>query len=315
MADRLSDIQDTLSGRKSRFREVTVFLVAVVVCALVIRLSNQEPQGPPPSRPTPTPQTSEAPVVESDIQMVLILDTSASMDGLIRQAREQTLEILQDLQTSESGERRTIALALYRYGTDQAGPKDGFVERLVPLTTDYESVIRTLEYLQAGGQEEYAPTAVSRAVAELSWNPDASVPKVIVIVGNEAFAQGPISTADALAEAESKKIKVLPIYCVGKQASNSAVSGWRRAAYLAGTELITIDPDQVVESLNQPLPKMTVQPLKEPPMETPVVFRPPPPGDPRVLPSYETSAVPSAKAGADFGTGVRQGMRGVLKSY
>jgi hypothetical protein len=320
-----------MSGKKSNYREVIALFIVLTLCALAVRFSGTEapkPVTPMPSK-TPEPKHSmEHTLVESDIQMALILDTSSSMDGLIRQARDQIIEIVSDLQVAENGDSRIIAVALYRYGTSNVGKNEGFIECLVPLTTDYQGIVEVLDVLQAGGQEEYAPTAISRAVSELAWNPDPAVPKVVVIVGNETFSAGPIGTNAAMTKASEKKIKVLPIYCVGEHASKSALSGWRNAAHVAGTELIMIDPDQVVETMEQPTTDLTPVQVREPIRTTPP-HRPYPKPPSRVLPSYEAKAPypKSAPAGrysemresaaprADFRSGMNKGMKSVLKSY
>lgn len=297
---------------KRMHREILVFVIVLLVCALIIRAA-QKPEPKPDAEPTPATSavpTMQHTLVDSDIQMALILDTSSSMDGLIRQAREQILEIVADLQQSETGEPKTIALALYRYGTDRVSSQDGYTQCLVPLTTDYQSVVAALDQLQAGGQKEFAPFAISKAVSELAWNSSSAVPKVIVIVGNESFSDGPVGTQTAFSEAEQKKIKVLPIYCVGEQASKSALSGWKRAAYLAGTDLETIDPNQTVAALEKPVTAMTpVQmPNKPLPQQTGLPKRPYP-----ERPHYEM--VGSAKPQADLSTSMRRGMKSVLESY
>lgn len=297
---------------KRLHREILVFVAVLAVCALLIRAA-QKPKPSPETTPTPvsspSPSIQHTPV-DSDIQMALILDTSSSMDGLILQAREQILEIVADLQRSETGEQKTIALALYRYGTDKVSSDDGFTECLVPLTTDYNHIVSALDRLQAGGQNEYPPFAISRAVSELAWNSSPNVPKVIVIVGNETFSDGPVDTQTAISEAHSKKIKVLPIYCVGAQASRSAFSGWKRASYLAGTDLETIDPNQAVANLDRPATDMTpIQMPNRPIPHQTVTDRGPYPKKT----GYEM--VGSAKPQADFSTGMRRGVKGVLQNY
>jgi hypothetical protein len=354
MSKALSSVIEFQHGKSSKrsVQEILIFLLVLTVCALAYKFMPTEviPESLPAAKEVvetaSTDRVIEHTMVQADVQMALILDTSASMDGLIRQAREQILEIVTDLQKDENGKTRTLALALYRYGTDEAPQERGYIQCLVPLTTDHESIVEALGWLQAGGSEEYAPMAISTAVEELAWNPDPSIPKVIVIVGNETFAAGPKGTQAAFDLAESKKIRVLPIYCVGQHASTSAVSGWRRAAHLAGTNLEMIDPNLVVEALEKPIDKEVYNKLAEeakknedkkqnveehPPLTPDRVPRPTHyPGyqkpmyevpaykkSTNEIPAYklstkEASAAPRA---ADFSGGVRRGMKGVLKGY
>ena len=266
--------------------------------------------------------------VEADVQMALILDTSSSMDGLILQARTQILDIVGDLQTTEDGSERTVAVALYRYGTDRVPEREGYTECLVPLTTDYARVVQALELLQASGSEEYAPFAIDKAVSELAWDIDPKVPKVIVIVGNETFSAGPVGTDSAFQAARAKTIKVLPIYCVGQHASTSAVSGWRRAAHLAGTDLEVIDPNATLETLDEPTDHLTPVQMKRSPVHPKPELKyhrahSPTSSDRVGTPSsqsgYPVAGAPRMKElpsyKPDLSTGVRQGLKGALKGY
>lgn len=219
-------------------------------------------RGPSYKQPEPTPQPPE-PVVhvtpvaeftepEVNVQICLILDTSSSMDGLVEQARTQLWEMVSEMQVDDDDSERTVAVALYQYGNSRLPKDDGFIENLTPLTTDLDRVTVDLYALRTSGGKEYAPMAIKRAVEELDWNSDDSVQKLIVVAGNEGFAQGRISPSDAFRLAVRNDIAVLPIYCANRGASKSAVSSWRNAAALAGTEFDSIDPDQQVAKLESP---------------------------------------------------------------
>jgi von Willebrand factor type A domain-containing protein len=273
MADEFESIEDYRAKRESRFffPAIYLFVFALVVSSFIYgRSSDERIATLPVSEPTRVETTPEPPEpefalepVKSDVQVVLILDTSSSMDGLLAQARTQIWEIIAGLQEDENGKPRTIAVALYRYGSNRAPEQDGYLECLAPLSLDHEAVVEALKWLGAGGEKEYATMAVLAALKEQPWDLSPTIPKVIVVVGNENFFQGDNKFEEVLQIAKEKKIKLLPVYCVGKTASKSALSSWRRAANLADAELEVIDPNQVVANLETPIDKKILAKIAE----------------------------------------------------
>lgn len=228
------------------------FATALALYALFFR--------PPVAAPEPREQEvittattpAEAVNQDVDVQIALILDTSSSMDGLVEQARTQLWEMVSEMQLDADGRERTVAVSLYQYGNDRLEKSDGFMENMTPLTSDLDLVTVKLYSLRTSGGKEYAPMAVKRAVEELEWNSDDSVDKLIVIAGNEVFDQGPVSPADAFKSASDNDIAVLPIFCANRGASQPALSSWKDAATLAGTDFESIDPDQEIAKLDSP---------------------------------------------------------------
>ena len=222
-----------------------------------------------PTTPVSTPvpeqvaQTESTSPVKADVQVALLLDTSSSMDGLVEQARTQLWEMVSELQVDAEDNERTVAVALYQYGNTDISKRDGFVEQLTPLTTDLDMVTVKLYSLRTTGGKEYAPLAIKRAVEELHWDSDDSVQKLIVVAGNEGFGQGHIKQKDAFALAAEHDIAVLPIYCANKGASKSAISSWRLAATLAGTDFESIDPDQEVARIESPFDAQIMEKYRE----------------------------------------------------
>lgn len=233
-----------------------VFATALALYALFFRGPSQAtvPSPPPASVVTDVSPAHPNPVLktEVDVQIVLILDTSSSMDGLVEQARTQLWEMVSEMQIDEDDQERTVAVSLYQYGNSRLSKAEGFIENLTPLTTDLDHVTVKLYSLRTSGGKEYAPQAIKRAVEELDWETDDSVQKLIVLAGNEGFGQGPVSPADAFESAAQNGIAVLPIYCANRGASKTAISSWRNAAGLAGVEFDSIDPDQQVAKIESP---------------------------------------------------------------
>ena len=217
------------------------------------------------------PEIQNLETEDVDVQVALILDTSSSMDGLVAQARAQIWEMVSELQVTEEGEEKTVAVALYQYGNSRLKSQDGFIEQLVPMTTDLDRVTVQLHSLSTSGGREYGPMAIQKACDEIVWDSDDGTEKFIVIAGNEGFEQGRVSGTDALDHAQDLDIHVLPIYCVNQGASKSAVASWKRAATLADTDFESIDPDQQIANIESPYDAEIVQKYKE--LQSNTVYR------------------------------------------
>jgi hypothetical protein len=200
------------------------------------------------------PQKPTEPVrdeVQDTVQIALLLDTSSSMDGLINQARSQLWTMVDQIgrMTREvNGKTRgvKIELALYQYGNDTLSVNSGFIQQVLPFTTDLDRVSEKLHALFTNGGSEYVGQAIETAVSELAWSKDASM-RFIYVAGNEEFNQGPVSADHAMTIAAQHNINVQLIFC----GSNKEPT-WDVAAKLAKTDLMTIDQNQVAQYIPAP---------------------------------------------------------------
>lgn len=164
------------------------------------------------------------------IQMALILDASGSMNGLIDQARAQLWNIVNQL----TWENRYVDLeiALYEYGSQSAGARNGYIRQLTPLTRDLDWVGDMLYRIQIGGNLEYAGQAIELATNELNWDRFESTVKLIYIAGNEAFDQGYVDYRHSIRETVFRGITVNTIFCGAYE--QGIYQGWRNAAEFGG---------------------------------------------------------------------------------
>lgn len=240
------------------------FVTALAVYALFFRPAAPHPDQPVPV-PVNTPVAQELPIDnrDVDVQIALLLDTSSSMDGLVAQARTELWEMVSELQVGANGEDRSIEVAVYQYGNNRLSRADGFIEQLTPLTSDLDMVTVKLHSLRTTGGKEYAPQAIVRAVDDLAWVDDDEVEKVIVVAGNEGFNQGTLSVQKAMKAAADKSIMVMPIFCANRGATRNALTSWKSAAELAGTDFSSIDPDQQVAQIETPYDQMIIAKCRE----------------------------------------------------
>src|SRR6266542_6074105 len=76
------------------------------------------------------------------IDVVICLDTSNSMDGLIGSAKKKLWDIVNDLAKAKPTPQ--LRVALYSYGNDTYDSKTGWVRKDVDLTNDLDKVSEKL---------------------------------------------------------------------------------------------------------------------------------------------------------------------------
>ena len=169
------------------------------------------------SQPVSEPFAMSIPAADQGskkIQVALLLDTSGSMDGLIDQARSQLWKMVNSLAAATKGhDNASIEIALYQYGNDGALVNNGYVEQILPLTTDLDAVSEALFALTTNGGSEYAPWTIVEAATDMDWTEEEGALKIAVIAGNEEFAQGRVTVPQACRAAADKDIVVNPIFC------------------------------------------------------------------------------------------------------
>ena len=97
-----------------------------------------------------------APVLPSDkskpVDVVLCLDTSNSMDGLIDSAKRKLWAIVNDIAKLEPAP--TLRVALYSYGNNDYDKSKGWVRKDLDLTSDLDEVYKQLNALRTHGGDE-----------------------------------------------------------------------------------------------------------------------------------------------------------------
>jgi hypothetical protein len=188
------------------------------------------------------------------IQVGILLDTSNSMDGLIDQAKTQLWKIVNELALSkQNGESPELQVALYEYGNDSLPQNQGYIRRVVELTTDLDKISEELFKLTTNGGSEYCGEVIDRAAGELSWSKDPGVYKVIFIAGNEEFTQGSVDYRVSCKKAVSKGIVINTIFCGSLE--EGANTGWKDGALLADGNYANIDQNLVTVYIEAPQDK------------------------------------------------------------
>lgn len=192
-----------------------------------------------------------APVADADepsapalVEMVICLDTSGSMEGLIDAARQKLWAIVNDLATARPTPR--FRLALLTFG-NTGNPADvGWVKVETDFTEDLDMVSERLFALRTNGGDEYVGRVLQAAVDQLAWTGGAASPqpgsnlRLIFVAGNESADQDQEFGFRAMCrQAIARGIMVNSIYC-GNPADDIA-PGWREVAKLADGHFAAID--------------------------------------------------------------------------
>ncbi|MCP4378978.1 MAG: VWA domain-containing protein [bacterium] len=72
------------------------------------------------------------------VDLVICLDTSGSMSGLIQSAKQKLWAVVNELATVKP--KPVLRVALYHYGNSGLTAENGWVKQLCPLTTDLDKV-------------------------------------------------------------------------------------------------------------------------------------------------------------------------------
>ena len=185
------------------------------------------------------------------IQVAILLDSSNSMDGLIRQAKEQIWNIINEVSRANKNDQNiTMQIALYEYGKSTLPIQTGYIQMLSPLTNDLDFLSEKLFGLTTKGGSEYAGAVIDKATKDLYWSTHRDDLRIIIIAGNEGFNQGHVDYREAIAKAKEEGIIVNTIFCGSYQ--NGISLGWKDGAKAGGGKYMNIDSDRRVVHIPTP---------------------------------------------------------------
>ena len=121
------------------------------------------------------------------VDLVICLDTSGSMKGLIDSARRKIWAIVNDLALAKPTPRLRVALLTFgNHGNDAAA---GWVRVESGLTEDLDLISQKLFVLTTNGGEEYVGRVLQTGLEKIQWQEDANALKLMVVAGNESADQ------------------------------------------------------------------------------------------------------------------------------
>ncbi|RLA68002.1 MAG: VWA domain-containing protein [Epsilonproteobacteria bacterium] len=148
------------------------------------------------------------------VQIGILLDTSGSMSGLIDQAKDQLWKIVNEVaKANKHNKDVNIQVGLFEYGKSALPSYEGYLQMLSPLTYDLDKVSEELFQLRTNGGEEYAGKVILESVNRFAWSSHKDDMKLLIIAGNESFAQGSVPYKQAIEKAKHNGIIVNTIFC------------------------------------------------------------------------------------------------------
>lgn len=178
--------------------------------------------------------------VQKNVDLVLCLDTSNSMDGLIDSAKRKLWDIV-----NQFGKARPVPklrVALYSYGNDTYSRSTGWVRQETGLTTDLDKVSEKLFGLRTQGGTEYVGRVSQAALNELDWSKEPGTLKIMFVCGNEPADQDQEVKLAALAEsAVRQNVIINTIYCGPR--NHTEAQGWKYLAERAEGKFSAIEQD------------------------------------------------------------------------
>ena len=131
-------------------------------------------------------ETAEA----RDVDIIVCLDTSGSMESLIDSARARLWDIVTEVMELEPNANLRVGLLTFGNPTDGASKADGYVLLRSDLTNDLDGLYDELFSLTTSGGDEYVGWAVDTALKQVSWSTEDNAAHIVFVAGNESADQG-----------------------------------------------------------------------------------------------------------------------------
>jgi hypothetical protein len=222
----------------SRVAKVCLALaLGVVLTAGVTARAKDEPQNAPAAK---------------SIDVVICLDVSNSMDGLIASAKTKLWDIVNEL--AKAKPTPNLRVGLYSYGNDRYDPKIGWIRKELDLSTDLDALYQKLTALTTLGGTEYVTRVCRDALVQQKWSEDKDALKIIFVCGNEPASQDPLVKLKEAADlAKEKGVIVNPIFC--GNANEPDARDWKEYAQLCGGKFMNINQERGAVVIATPLDK------------------------------------------------------------
>lgn len=224
---------------KHKLLGIALFVITVSTVALypalrgaAVTTTVEPPVQPmlPPIRPI----SNHKPVVE----VVFVLDTTGSMDGLIQTAKEKIWSIASTMAQAEPSPEIRMGLVAYRDRGDQ------YVTRVIDLSDDLDSMYgKLMEFKADGGGDgpESVNAALNDAVNKMSWSQRQDAYQVVFLVGDappHMDYAGEAQYPAILAAANQRGIVVNTIQCGNLGVT---VAPWQQIAQIGGGRYFQVE--------------------------------------------------------------------------
>lgn len=192
------------------------------------------------------------PVKGQPVDVVICLDVSNSMNGLIDSARSKLWDIVNDLARVKPTPE--LRVSLYSYGHQSYDASSGWVRKELDLTTDLDALYQKLNALTLNGGSEYVARVCRDALQQQKWSSGKNALRIVFVCGNEPASQDPrvgLKTVGDLAR--EMDVVINPIFC--GSANHPDARDWKDFATLAGGKFASIDQNRGTVAIATPFDK------------------------------------------------------------
>jgi hypothetical protein len=185
-----------------------------------------------------TADTIATETARRDVDLVIALDVSGSMEGLIESAKQRLWDITNEL--ARARPVPALRVAILSYGDPTYGEQSGYVRVDLPFTADLDAVNATLFAFRTNGGDEYVARAIQTSLDTLQWSSERDALRIVFVAGNESAEQDPRLTIEHAAAAAARRgVVVNAIYCGGDGSADAR--GWQRVAASTNGVYASID--------------------------------------------------------------------------
>jgi Mg-chelatase subunit ChlD len=174
------------------------------------------------------------------VDVVVMLDTSGSMENLLDATRARVWDVVNELGRMKPTPE--LRVGLVSFGTDKATEDQGFIIQHLDLTDDLDEVYAELMGLTIGGGTELVGRALNEALDGMRWSPEYNALRVVFVAGNESADQG-VEDDDfriAARAARDRDIIVNALYAGNRD--QGVVEKWHEVARAGEGNFTAIDP-------------------------------------------------------------------------
>ncbi len=190
-------------------------------------------------------------IAQRKVQLVILFDTSNSMDGLINQAKARIWNIVNEASTfTYQGAPVTLEIAMYDYGNSALSPSSNYIRKQLDFSQDLDLVSEKLFGLRTSGGDEFCGAVLVESLTNLNWSSDPKDLKLIYIAGNESYKQGPVSVQSACRLAADKNVFISSIFCGDRLQGINL--GWKTGADCGRGDYFNINSDAQVQQMETP---------------------------------------------------------------
>jgi Mg-chelatase subunit ChlD len=219
--------------------KTTKTLVPLLLTGLLLAPAALAAPEPMKEKKIPVPSNEIGAIEESrDVDLVICLDTSGSMNGLIDSCRKKLWDMCSLLSQARPQPKLRVALVTFGGSRNAEG---GHVVIDSVFTDELDGVYEKLMALQTNGGTELVGRALHESLTQLQWSTESNALKMIFVAGNESADQDPqYPFRDQVKKALQQNVVVNSIYC-GTDATTGDAATWREVASLGGGEYAAID--------------------------------------------------------------------------